>query len=255
MSDTKVPLRTGFKVQPGFEIHDQSTLYRRMFKSLGLGTSSALFHFWTALQSNARRRNSDRLEFRPPDDLPNASTEQDDLHLGFEVEIIEEDPDGEINPCHLDCGKLILGDEQIAAYDNDGLNVWIAVREEQCLVVYNIRDLIATYLCDELRLQFAKAVAVPVGTKTTMLAAQAGTQSSLAALLGLGYIITPGKHLEETYITVMSRKGVTASLPVQHMTGLVGTLMKSDPNRLANPEWVFEQIRKQDQLLNNTPEE
>lgn len=249
-----VPLRTGFKIQPGTAyVHDQSSLYRRMFKSLGLGTSSALFHFWSALQSNARRRNSDQGEFVPPEDLPNASTEQDDLHRGFEVEMIEEDPDQEIHPCFLDCGKLILGDEQIAAYDNDGYNVWIAVREEACIVVYNIRDLIAVYLCDELRLQFAKAVAVPVGAKTTMQAAQAGTQSALAALLGLGYIITPGKHLEEVYISITGRNGLTASLPVQHMTGLVGTLMKSDPSRLANPEWVFEQIQKQDMLLRNTP--
>ncbi len=247
--ENKTPLRTPFSVLPEtVGVVDQSTLYRRMFKSLGLGTTSALYHFWQAIQSSARRQNSENGKFKVPEDLPQfgATAPEDDLHRGFEVEVIEEDPDGEINLCALNLGKLILGDQSIAAFDSDGMNVLIAVREDSCVVVYNIRDLIAIYLCSEMRLQFANAVAVPVGNKTTLANAQAGTQSALAALLGLGYMIIPGSVHGETYITVTSRAGVTASLTVQHMTGLVGTLMKSDPYYLADPEWVFAQIKKQD---------
>ena len=243
MSD-KTPLRTNFQV---LEVREEShtTLYRRIFKSLGLGTTPALHSFFSAVQSNMCRAKGPEMPRDP--DLPAIEA---DTQRGFDIEMIEEDPDCEIDPRSFSCGTLIIGDEQIAAYDVDGTNVFIAVREESCVVVYNIRDLIAVYMCDELRLQFAKAVSVPAGAKTTLAAAQAGTQSALASLLGLGYFLTPGKHGGETYITVTSRAGRSASMTIQHMSGFVALLMEQDPSRLSDPEWVFAQIYKQAQVDN-----
>ena len=252
----KTPLRTPFQPLPGVSVQNESTLYRRIFKSLGLGTSSALYHFWLAVQSNVRRMNENRgLPPQKCDDLPNPDLTVDDQNRGFDVEMIEEDPDGEINPCFLGCGVLILGDNSIAAYDADGTNVLIAVREDSCVVVYNARELFATYLCDELRLQFARAIAVPTGVETSVRAAQAGSQSALAALLGLGYMITPGNIKGESYISATSRAGRTVSLTVQHMAGLLNNILTAPPSRLSDPEWVFDQIRKQASISNaETPE-
>ncbi len=245
MSNSKTPLRTGFQV---LDVRQEShvTLYRRIFKSLGLGTTSALYSFFNAVQSNMCRATGPSIPRDPA--LPPV---QQDTQRGFDIEMIEEDPEREIDPRSLGCGTLIIGDQDIAAYDTDGVNVFVAVREESCIVVYNIRDLIASYLCDELRLQFARAVAPPGGTKTTLALAQAGTQSALASLLGLGYFIMSGKHNGETYITVTSRAGQSVSLTLSHMSGVVDLLMKQDPALLSDPEWVFAQISRQ-ATLNNT---
>lgn len=240
----KPALRTNFEV---LDVRSEShtSLYRRIFKSLGLGTTPALYSFFNAVQSNMCRAKGPEAPRDP--ELPEI---EPDNQRGFDIEMIEEDPENEIDPRSLSCGTLIIGDNQIAAYDVDGTNVFIAVREDSCIVVYNIRDLIAVYMCDELRLQFAKAVCVPAGAKTTLAAAQAGTQSALASLLGLGYFLTPGKHGGESYITVTSRGGHTASLSIQHMSGFVALLMEQDPARLSDPEWVFAQIHKQAQVDN-----
>jgi len=243
-TETRTPLRKPTTVEI-VGVYDNSTVYRRLFKSLGLGTPAALFSFFQTTQGNMRRayyRNNPKTEVPPVEagEPPDRYAPMDDFHAGFEIEMMEEDPEGDINPSMLGIGKLIVGDESIAAYD-DGYNVLVAVREDSVIVVYNIRDLILIAL-DELRLQFSRAVAPPAGKEVTIGVAKSGCISALAALLGLGYYITPGVADGEVMITVQNRIGTAVSLTVQHMSGLIQAMLESDPARAADPEWIFLQI-------------
>lgn len=193
-------------------IDDKSTPYRDILRTLGLGTPEALHHLFLTVQDNLRRVEAD----------------------GFDIEAMYE---GEAPANELPLGVLILGDEDVAAFDV-GYNVLIAVREEKNLTtVYNVRSLFLDLL-DEMRLRFAAAVA-PTGN-TTFGKAQAGCITSLAALLGIGYTVAPGPVWEDTVtVRVTNRLGTTVVLEVQPLSAIIQALLKGSRATVVTPEIVF----------------
>jgi len=193
-------------------IEDKSTPYRDILRTLGLGTPEALHHLFLTVNDNLKRAEAG----------------------GFDVEAMYE---GEAPANELPLGVLILGDEDVAAFDV-GYNVLLAVREEKNLTtVYNVRSLFLDLL-DEMRLRFA-AVVAPTGT-TTFGKAQAGCISSLAALLGLGYTVAPGPVWEDTVtVRVTNRLGATVVLEVQPLSAMIQTLLNGSREKVINPEIVF----------------
>lgn len=193
-------------------LDDKSTPYADILRTLGLGTPEALYHLFLAVQDNLKRVEAD----------------------GFDVEAMYE---GEAPANELPLGVLIVGDEDIAAFDV-GYNVLVAVREEKNLTtVYNVRSLFLDLL-DEMRLRFA-AVVAPTGT-TTFEKAQAGCISSLAALLGIGYTVAPGPIWEDTVtVRVANRLGATVVLEVRRLSAIIQALLKGSREKVISPEIVF----------------
>ena len=192
-------------------IDDKSTPYQDILRTLGLGTPEALYHLFLTVNDNLKH-----------------------AEMGFDVEAMYE---GEAPANELPLGVLIVGDEDIAAFDV-GYNVLLAVREEKNLTtVYNVRSLFLDLL-DEMRLRFA-AVVAPTGT-TTFGKAQAGCISSLAALLGLGYTVAPGPVWEDNVtVRVTNRLGATVVLEVQPLSAMIQTLLNGSREKVINPEIVF----------------
>jgi hypothetical protein len=192
-------------------IDDKSTPYRDILRTLGLGTTEALYHLFLTVNDNLKRAG-----------------------MGFDVEAMYE---GEAPANELPLGVLIVGDEDVAAFDV-GYNVLLAVREEKSLTtVYNVRSLFLDLL-DEMRLRFA-AVVAPTGT-TTFGKAQAGCISSLAALLGLGYTVAPGPVWEDNVtVRVTNRLGATVVIEVQPLSAMIQTLLNGSREKVISPEIVF----------------
>lgn len=191
-------------------IKDNSTPYRDILRSMGLGTPAALEHLFRTVQDNLRRAEQH-----------------------FDLEALYE---GEAPANELPLGVLILGDATCAAFDV-GYNVLIAVREDQHTAVYNVRGLFLD-LVDEMRMRFALAVA-PTGT-TTVRKAQAGCISALASLLGLGYSVAAGPVWEdEVTVRISNRLGHTVLVGVQPLSGMLQTMLHGDREKVINPEHVF----------------
>ncbi len=204
-------------------IKDNSTPYRDIFRSLGLGTPAALHHLFTVVNGNLRR---EQLKDNP---------DADPVLAGFPVEALYE---GDEAPNTLPLGRLILGDDTIAAYDT-GYNVWIAFKDApDFIIVYNVGGLFLD-LIDEFRVKMARTVA-PTGN-TTFGMARAGCMVSLASLLGMGYTVAPSP---EGDITISNRTGTTVSLDVQKLSNLLANLFQWDRGNATDPERVFEILRK-----------
>lgn len=247
-NEDKVPLRNKTEVEI-VGIKDFSTPYRRIFKTIGLGTPGALFSFFATVQTNTKRMKREelsklnkeiqeavpRLEGAPPSVI-----EGEDPNAGLDIVEVVEDIEGEVSPKDLDQGKLIIGDDTIAAYDA-GFNVHVAVREGEFITVYNMQDIFLTAV-DDLRLQFAHIV-TPKG-KTDFKSAKAGTLSALRALLGFGYRISAGLHNGDLAVRVGNTIGTEAVLPLNNIVGLLLNMYEVDPSMVADPEWVFYHICK-----------
>lgn len=197
-------------------INDQSTIYRHLFRSAGLTTVQAAAHVFRTVQSNLRRAHK--------------QDDSDPTNWGFEVEGMYE---GDADCNELPLGRLILGDKDVAFFDADGYNVFVAEREADVVLVYNVRDLFL-YLLDEGRVRMAAVVAPTGATTPTKAAGQCAT--ALAALLGFGYNITPNGE----QIAVMRRDGSTLILDTVKTAGLLQHLLGSADAK--NPEYVFKAL-------------
>lgn len=203
-------------------IRDNSTPYRSIFRSLGLATPAALHNLFRTVNGNVRRAF-----------YADNPKHEDDLTAGFPVEAMYE---GDGKPHQLQLGKLIVGDDTIAAYDT-GYNVWVAVQDaDDIVIVYNVGGLFLD-LIDEMRLRFSAAVA-PRGN-TTVGNARVGCISSLASLLGLGYIVAPGI---DGMVAVSNHQGTTVCLDVVKLSNLIQNLL-TDREIATNPERVFGILR------------
>lgn len=212
MSDT--PLRTPFRTLD-ITTRGKYSVYRRILRTLGLVTPEAADHFFTGFKQRTK----------------------------LSVDAVLEDVDGSVPCAEMPYQNLLLGDHNVAIFDDPDYDVVVAHRNGHNIEVHPIGELFLD-LVDSFKLSTARTFcprfSYPHGYKA------ASCINCLNALLGLGYRVTyDGADANTLVIQSPPQLNIQIAFEVDRLSSLVYQMINNSlVSDLTNPEWVFECLKR-----------